>query len=122
MSIILQIILGLLISFIIIVIYNVFEYILFFVLNRKAYKEYYEVADDVKNNRIPDSHSAFIEYNQKLKYVSVRSTFNLNFIEDKNKIYSKYYIVPPYSSFCEERSRCDILGRFFECNIFNWRK
>lgn len=121
MDITLQIILGLLIVFFIGLSFHVIEYNLFFIFNRRAYKEYFKVDDDVKNNRIPDNHASFVEYNQRLKYISIRSTFNSSSIGDKTKIYSKYYIIPPYSSFCEERSKCDLFDRIFKCNVFNWR-
>lgn len=52
MDIILQIILGLLIVFFIVFFiglsFHVIEYNLFFIFNRRAYKEYFKVNDDVK--------------------------------------------------------------------------
>lgn len=122
MNIILQIILGLLIVLLICILFYGIEYNLFFIFNREAYKEYSKVNDDIKNNRIPNNNVDFIEYNQRLKYISIRSTFSSIFIDDKNKICSEYYVVSPYSSFCEERSKCDFFDKIFKCNVFNWRK
>ena len=122
MNIILQIIVGLLIALLICILFYGIEYNLFFIFNREAYKEYSKVNDDIKNNRIPNNNVDFIEYCQRVKYISIRSTFSSIFIDDKNKICSEYYVVSPYSSFCEERSKCDLFDKIFKCNVFNWRK
>lgn len=122
MNIILQIILGLLIILLIGILFYGIEYNLFFIFNREAYKEYSKVNDDIKNNRIPKNQADFIEYNQRLKYISIGSTFSSIFIDDKNKIHSEYYAIPPYSSFCRARSKCDLFDKIFKCNVFNWRK
>lgn len=98
------------------------ENILFYIFNRRAYIEYRRVVDDVENNRISHVNSDYIEYNQELKYVSIRPLFNFIVSGNNRDIKSSFYVVPPYLSFCNDRSRCDIFDKIFECNIFNWRR
>lgn len=118
-----QIFIGLIGAVLIITIFSFINFIAFRIVNKEAYKEYEKVIQDIKNKRIPKNNSDFIQYNQELKYISVKSCFAFYF--DKNNkrlVESEFYATKPYESYLHSCKEADIFTRLFENNIFNWSK